>query len=187
MKHLSWVGLFVLALAVVAPAGASTFVALSQQELVAQSDAVVQGRVLEVNSFWSPSGRMILTEALVQVEERIAGQAPTVVVLRTAGGTVGGYTVKAHGFPEFEAGDRLVLFLKNGSGVAEVTGYRQGQYQIVRDKSGVEMAVPSIGEGVRLLRKDGTEAAVPRAVRLDQLKSEVRAMAAQARRRPLAN
>lgn len=188
MKHSSWIGLFLLALAILAaPAAASTFIALNQQELVGQSDAVVQGRVLKVNSFWSPSGRMVLSEVMVQVEEKILGDAPGVVILRTAGGTVGGYTVEAHGFPSFKAGDRAVLFLRNSANVAEVTGYRQGQYQIVRDKSGVEMAVPTLGPNVRLLHRDGTPAAAPKAVRLDEFKARLRADAVRARDRHFEN
>ncbi|HSG41243.1 MAG TPA: hypothetical protein VLE27_16505, partial [Thermoanaerobaculia bacterium] len=188
MKRTSWMGLFLLALAVVAaPAAASTFIALDQQELLAQSDAVVEGRVLKVSSFWSASGRMIVTEVMVQVEEKILGNAPGVVVLRTAGGTVGGYTVEAHGFPKFEVGERAVLFLQNSANVAEVTGYRQGQYRIVREKSGVEMAVPALGPNVRLLHRDGTPAAAPKAVRLDQLKAQLRAEAVRDRGRHLEN
>ena len=68
MKRLVWLALFAMMLAVI-PAGASTFQALSRGELKAQSDAVVQGKVLQVNSFWSNSGRVIVTEAMVQVDE----------------------------------------------------------------------------------------------------------------------
>jgi hypothetical protein len=171
-----FVGLSVLALSLAAvPAGASTFVAMSRGELVGQSDAVVQGQVLKVNSFWSPSGRIIVTEAMVQVEEMIKGAAPSVVILRTFGGTVGGYTVEAHGFPKFNVNDRVVLFVQNAGDTAEVTGYRQGMYRIVQDKRGVEMAVPTVEAGVRLLTRDGREAAMPKAMRLDAFKEMVRA------------
>ena len=67
MRRFLWMSLVGLLLAAV-PAAASTFLAMTQHELVAQSDAVVQGKVLKVSSFWSPSGRVIMSEALVQVE-----------------------------------------------------------------------------------------------------------------------
>lgn len=184
MKRSVWIAL-TLALAAFIPVGASTFLALSPDELVAQSDAVIQGRVLKVSSFWTPSGRLIVSEAMVQVEETIAGRAPGVVILRTAGGTVGGYSVVAHGFPRFDVGDRVVLFVSGADGTAEVTGYRQGQYRIVRDKAGVEMAMPALGEGVRLLHRDGTPAAAPKAVRLDSFKAQIRDRAERVR--PLEN
>ncbi|HEY3570898.1 MAG TPA: hypothetical protein VGP73_23410 [Thermoanaerobaculia bacterium] len=173
MRRFLRMGLVALLLAAV-PAGASTFVALSQHELVAQSDAVVQGRVLKVSSFWSPSGRVIMSEALVQVEEKVRGNAPSVVKVRTFGGTVGGYTVEAHGFPKFAVNERVVLFLQNANDTAEVTGYQQGQWRIVNEK-GVEMAVPAVDGGATLLGRDGRPAAARKAMRLDALKNLVRA------------
>lgn len=178
MKRFVWLGLVALALAVAVPAGASTFVGLTHDEMVAQSDAVVEGEVLNVHSFWSRSGRLIVTEAIVRVNETIVGEAPTSIILRTFGGTVGGYTVEAHGFPKFEKGQKLLLFVDNqADGTAEVTGYRQGQYQIVRDRAGVNMAVPTLEPGVRLLTRDGRAAARPQAVQLDVLKNQIRGAA----------
>lgn len=185
MKRTVWIGLSALVLAFAIPAAASTFVALTPGELVAQSDAIVQGRVLKVSSFWSPSGRLIVSEAMIEVEETIAGRAPSVVVLRTAGGTVGGYTVEAHGFPKFAVNDRLVLFVQGAGDLAKVTGYQQGQYRIVRDKAGVDMAVPVLGEGVRLLRRDGGTVELPKAAPLAGFKAGIRAEAL--RNRPFEN
>jgi hypothetical protein len=173
MKRLVWLALFAMMLAVI-PAGASTFLAMSPGQLRAQSDAVVQGKVLQVNSFWSSTGRVIVTEAMVQVEEKIRGEAPSVVIVRTFGGTVGGYNVEAHGFPKFAVNDRVLLFLQDTEDVTEVTGYRQGQYRIVMDKAGVEMAVPTVEHGVRLLNRDGSAAAMPKALRLDEFKTFIR-------------
>jgi len=175
MRRFVWLGVFALALAVAVPAGASTFIAMSTDELVAASDAVVQGEVLQVHSYWNKSGRLIVTEAIVRVTDTITGNSPSVVVLKTFGGTVEGFTVEAHGFPTFERGQELLLFVDNqADGSAEVTGYRQGQYRVVRE-AGVEMAVPALEQGVTLLRADGQPAARPKAQRLDALKASVRA------------
>jgi hypothetical protein len=174
MKRFNGAGVVALMLALVVPAGASTFVAMSRQELVSQSDAVVQGRVLKVSSFWGQQGRVIMTEALVQVEEKIRGNAPSVVVVRTFGGTVNGYTVEAHGFPKFAVNERLVLFLQNANETAEVTGYQQGQYRIVRDKSGVDIAVSAVDGGATLLGRDGRAVTMPKAMKLDALKNLIR-------------
>jgi hypothetical protein len=175
MKRLVWLGVLALALAVVVPAAASTFVALSHQELVAQSDAVVQGRVLKVSSYWGQGGRVIMTEAVIQVEEKIRGNSPSVVVVRTFGGTVGSYSVEAHGFPKFAVNERLVLYVHNANDVAEVTGYQQGQYRIVRDRAGVEMAVSAVDGGATLLGRDGRPVTTQKVVRLDTLKNMIRA------------
>ena len=172
MKRLNLWCVVALVLALVVPAGASTFIALSRHELIAQSDAVIQGRVLKVNSFWGQQGRIIVTEALVQVEEKIRGNAPTVVRVRTFGGSVGGYTVEAHGFPTFNVNDHVVLFLHNANDTAEVTGYRQGQWRIVEYK-GVQMAVPTAEAG--LILRDGRRAPAEKALPLDTFKNMIRA------------
>jgi hypothetical protein len=171
-----FVSLAVLALVLAAiPAGASTFVALSRAELTAQSNAVIEGEVLKTNSFWSRSGRLVVTEVMVQVTDKIAGEAPSVVIVRTFGGQVGGYNVEAHGFPKFAVGERVILFLQNqADGTAEVTGYRQGQYRVVRE-AGVEMAIPTIEAGVNLVRPDGQTVIRPKAERLDVLKGRIAA------------
>ena len=173
MKRLSIV-LFLSVLATL-PLGASTFMAMDRAELIANSEAVVQGTVLKVNSFWDPSGRMVMTEALVRVEDTIIGQAPSIVRVQTFGGNVDGFIVEAAGFPEFKAGERMILFLSpEKQGIAKVAGYQFGQFHIRRDKAGVEFAVSAIDAGVNVVTKDGRPFARPQAVRLDTFKDQVR-------------
>lgn len=174
-----------LLLAVVAaiPVGASTFLAMDQKALVRDSSAVVQGRVLQINSFWDPSGTMVKTEALVQVDDVVFGEAPSVVVVETFGGKVGNLYFEAHGFPQFTVNEELLLFLETEKdGVQRVAGYQQGQFRIVRDKSGVELAIPALDLEANLLTKDGRRAARPQALRLATLKSQIRAEADRAGR-----
>ncbi|HXT22965.1 MAG TPA: hypothetical protein VN923_19610, partial [Thermoanaerobaculia bacterium] len=95
----SFLGVGVLLLA--APAYGSTFLHMSRAELTKKASAVVVGNVLSVESFWTKSGRIIVTEAMVEVEDAVLGETPSVVRVRTFGGTVNGYTVEAHGFPTF--------------------------------------------------------------------------------------
>jgi len=106
----SFLGVGLLLLAV--PAGGSTFLHMSRAELAAKASSVVLGNVLSVESFWTKSGRIIVTEAMVEVEDAVLGEAPSVVRVRTFGGTVNGYTVEAHGFPTFAKGERVLLFLE---------------------------------------------------------------------------
>jgi hypothetical protein len=183
MKRLVSIGVLLLVVAVAIPGGASTFLRLTPGELIRGSAAVVQGEVLKVSSFWEPSGRIIVSEALVQVEERIFGEAPSVVVVRTFGGTVNGFTVEAHGFPKFQRSERVLLYLEpEKNGASRVTGYQQGHYRIVRDKAGVEIAVPTLDEGAHVITRDGRPAAAAKAVRLDLLKESIRNEARRAGR-----
>lgn len=176
MKRLWVIGAVGLLLAAV-PATASTFLAMSQEELVAGSSAVVVGRVLQVSSFWNDEGTAIMTEAAVRVEETVVGDSPTVVVVRTFGGEVGGLRIDALGFPTFRAGQRLLLYLRDAGATAEVVGYRLGEYKLVTRSDGIEVAVPTVDAEVALLNRDGTAAERPRAMALDALKLKIRAAA----------
>ncbi|HYO13861.1 MAG TPA: hypothetical protein VE685_11765 [Thermoanaerobaculia bacterium] len=174
----------VLLLALAAmPAMASTFIKMNQKDLVRDSAAVIQGEVVQVNSFWEPTGTIIVTEALVKVEDVVFGNAPSVAVVRTAGGEVDGFYIEAHGFPVFKAGERVLLYLEpERDGYSRVTGYRQGQYQIVRDKAGVEYAVPTYEDAAGLVGADGRPAPVEKTIRLDVLKETIRGEARRAGR-----
>jgi hypothetical protein len=167
--------LAVLVLLPTLPAVASTFVAMTPGELIAHSDAVVVGDVIHVESFRDPSGRAIVTQAMIRVEETLTGSSPTVAVVQTFGGTVDSYTVVAHGFPTFTEGDRLVVFLEeHADGIAEVVGYRLGQYRVITNRFGQEIAVPTLEKNVSLLRPEGGEAVRPQAMPLSTLKTLIR-------------
>ncbi|MES1244120.1 MAG: hypothetical protein ABUT39_21125 [Acidobacteriota bacterium] len=173
MKRAVWIPVLALALAGI-PAAASTFLALDREELVEQADAVVAGRVVEVTSFWNAEHTAILTEAVLEVEDTLVGSSPAYVNLRTFGGQVGNYRIVAHGFPTFQLGERLVLFLEpEQDGAQRVLGYQQGQYRI-REQQGREMAVPVIDFGARILRPDGTEAPAPKAMPFADFKQQIR-------------
>jgi hypothetical protein len=181
MKRLVSIGLL-LALVAAIPVGASTFLKMDQKALIRDSAAVIQGQVIRVNSFWDPSGRIVMTEALVRVEEKILGDTPSVVVVRTFGGTVGNFTVEAHGFPKFQTNEKVLLYLEpEEDGASRVAGYQQGQFRVTRDKAGVEIAVPAV-EGANIVTPDGRPAAKAQALRLDELKQSIRNEARRAGR-----
>jgi hypothetical protein len=183
MKH--WIVVCAaLALAAGAPAGASTFLEVSHEELVEKADAIVQGRVIDVASFWNRQGTVIMTEAVVEVEDTILGRDRSHVRVVTFGGTVGDYRIVAEGFPTFEKGQRVLVFLeparRGEDGAQRVLGYRQGEFDIRQDKEGREIAVAAWeADTVHIVRKDGTEAQAPRAMVLSELKSWIRETAAR--------
>lgn len=183
MKSTVWTVLFLCFLALAVPAGASTFLALSQEEMAEQADAVVLGKVLTVDSYWNAAGTVIVTEAMVEIEEKVLGDTPEHVRLLTFGGEVADYKIVAHGFPTFQKGERLLVYLEPAKdGFRRVLGYQQGQYRIRKDKQGKDIAVPTLDLGAHVLLKDGTAAPAPRTIALDQLKSQIRDAAGQAGR-----
>lgn len=174
MKNRVLVGLAVACLIAAAmPAAASTFLAMSQEELMTSSAAVVQGQVLEVRSFWNDDHTNIISEARIEVTDLLAGDAPAVVTVRTFGGEVGNYRVEALGFPKFSPGEKAVLYLRADGDAFRVAGYAQGFYRIRSTAKG-ELAVPTLGEGVRLFKPDGQLAPAPATVQLDDFKNQIR-------------
>jgi hypothetical protein len=174
----------VLCVAAAVPAAASTFIRMTTREMLAESAAVVDGEVLSVSSFWDEAGIIIVTEAVVLVREAVVGDTPGAVTVRTWGGTVGGYTIEAHGFPEFRVGERLLLFVGDEKdGWARVVGYRQGQYRIGQDRTGAEVAIPTYeAHEAAMVTPDGREGAPPRPYRLAAFKDHLRAEAARVTR-----
>jgi hypothetical protein len=182
-----WQALLALALLLVSvPAGGSTFLHMSRGELAAKAAAVVTGEVLEVSSFWDQEGRIIISEAMVRVDDSLIGESASIVAVRTFGGTVDGFTVEAHGFPVFAAGDRVLLFLegdRRNRDAHRVLGFQEGHYRLVRDaKSGRELAVPTVDRGAHLLTADGKPAPAPRIIPLADLRNEIRESARRAGR-----
>lgn len=175
------IGLFALALLAVSPVTASTFVAMDQQELIASSGTVIEGRVLSTHSFWNEAGTAILTEAKIEVGDVIAGDAPAIVVVRTFGGQVGNYAIEALGFPKFEQGEEVLLFLnrEKADNSLRVTGYQLGHYEIRPDDTGVATAFPTLEHDVQLLFPDGRKHERPAALPLETLKTQIRERAAR--------
>lgn len=162
-----------LLLAVTLPAAASTFLAMDQDELMVSSKAVVQGKVLNIRSFWNEDRTAIVTEASVEVTDLVVGDAPAVVTVRTFGGEVGNYRLEAHGFPTFAAGQEVLLYLAEDGNAYRVSGYRQGHYRL-RDGAKGKIAVPTLEQGVRLFTRDGKIAPRPQPMQLETLKDNIR-------------
>ena len=110
------------------PATASVFLKMDQSELIAKASAIVDGRVIKVDSFWNDEHTAIHTEAVVAIDDFVAGDAPATVVIRTPGGQVDDYVIEAVGCPQFEKGQRVLLFLTPDRGdMFRVLGYQQGR------------------------------------------------------------
>lgn len=157
------------------PLAASTFVAMTEDELISRSDMVIQGEVVNVQSHWSQSGRVVVSDATIRVDEVMIGDSPAVVQVRTFGGRVNDFIVETHGFPAFETGEKVLLYLyeEPADRSLRVLGYQQGQFRVVTRLDGVTLAVPQVDEDARLLRPDGTPVPVPESVEIGAFKSRL--------------
>lgn len=159
------------------PAAASTFLAMGPDELVAKADAIVVGEVVSVESYWNEKGTLIVTDAVIAVEESLIGDKQGTVVVRTIGGTVGEYTVVASGHPTFEQGERLLVFLTpRKDGTDRVLGYRQGQFRIITGDDGLDVAVSTLTEdpSVQLVNPEDKVQRLPASLPLERLKQMLR-------------
>lgn len=119
MKSVRRLAVLALALAAVVaaapPAAATTYVPVADRALLAEAAAVVEARVLSVES--APvAGRWPATDYLVEVDKLVAGDIPgRNLIVRLPGGTrPDGSGVELYGIPRFGVGEEVFLFLQPG-------------------------------------------------------------------------
>ena len=112
---------------------------MSTEHLTRASDLVALGAVESAVAGWGADGTTIVTTATVVVAEVIRGQsASRKIEVEYAGGEVGDIGLKVSDEPGMKTGERVLLFLKRGTGPGETGKYRlvgkaQGKYSIGPD------------------------------------------------------
>ena len=108
---------FTLALAAAAlfaaPAGATTLMRAGLDELVRGNETVVQGKVVDIHSYWNADHTFILTDVRVRPNTffKGLGRSSEDVTYTLPGGTVGETSVILIGMPELVPGSEYLLFL----------------------------------------------------------------------------
>ncbi len=116
------------------PLQCATLERLSLDDMIAQSTAIVRGKV--TSSYVAPSGRLLFTHYVVQVLEQLKGPAGTTVDIAVPGGTANNVRQIISGAPELTPGQQYVLFLWAGkSGVTQIIGLTQGLFSVAADTS----------------------------------------------------
>ena len=170
----------------VAPAEGSVVEGLELEELVAEADRIVLGRVLLSESFLRSNGQ-IWTWHRIEVERAIGGSAPAEdeVIVETMGGQIGEIGMRVEGEAAFQVGERVLLFVHGGGAYKafRTVGMAQGVMRIRRE-NGAE-TVRQSHEGLMLVRRDAEGrlkrnfGAVPEPERLDEFLSKLRKIATQ--------
>ena len=130
-------GLFLFLLGTGA-AHAITTVPRDFDALVQRADTVFKGTVTDKVSRWTGAAenRHIVTFVTFRVEETYKGASAPEQKLRFLGGTVGDDTLEVPDMPQFEMGQRAVLFVvNNGKQFCPLVGIRQGRFHVVRDEA----------------------------------------------------
>jgi hypothetical protein len=143
-----------LALAMHAPARATTVVPVDDADLIDDAASILVARVAAIRSHWDPARRQIFTDVTLALDEVLAGPPlPPTVTIRQPGGRVGGLEAWIDGAPEFHVGERALLFLSVApDGTLRVAHLHEGKFRVlVEPESGGESAVRVRGGQVRVL------------------------------------
>lgn len=128
----TWLATFSFAVA----AAAMSVVPPTFPELVAEAETIVRGSVTDVRTeeFDSPQGRGIRTLVTVRVERTLKGAPGPTLTLSVLGGTVGRRTLGIAGMPQFQVGDRQIVFVAdNGRVFCPLIGIGHGRYHVRTD------------------------------------------------------
>ena len=136
-------------LAGVSLTAASTFLRVDIPTLKRMSESVVQANVVDVRSAWNEERTGIFTYVTLAVKGRLHGNADNQIVVRVPGGTVGDFTTKMDGAPEFQVGDDIVAFIARWQdGVPMIAGYAAGVSKVNRDRLGNKMLAGGLADGL---------------------------------------
>jgi hypothetical protein len=164
-----------LATVVAVPVSGMVVVPAAFGEMVAASQTVVHGQVIDLRAFETNGRRRIETVVTLRVVDAFKGNPGETVSFRVPGGEVGRYRRVIVGAPRFARGDEVVLFLKGSAPALPVPfGLGQGVYRVVRAGDGGVTVTPLVNsEPGRLQRGDPDR----RPLTLSAFATRVRALA----------
>lgn len=157
-------------------ADASTFLHMSDIDLVQGTEIVVEGQVFDQTPFQREDG-VIVTDSVIRVREVVIGdEVPKFITVRTIGGQIGDTVVEATGFPTFGRDEHLVLFLHQHpmDGSLRVLGYQQGHFLVQESPDGPPVAIPALDGGARFVTPGGQAPPKPEPEALSAFKERIR-------------
>lgn len=129
--------------ALAATAEASTLVPMSDRDLTASAAAIVEATVVDVEPLYIAERQAVYTYVTVDVERTLKGDVPPgMLVLRQLGGAAAERATVIFGAPEFDEGERVVLFLNaDDDGALHVAHLRFGLLRVGTDATTGETIV----------------------------------------------
>lgn len=116
---------------------ATTVLPMSFREIVEEAELIFTGEVIDVRSAWQPDrdGRHIVTIVTFNVDRVLKGRVGLRTELTFLGGTIGRQHFEIVGMPQFEIGERSVLFVAADPNAASpLVGFWHGRFRIVHDR-----------------------------------------------------
>lgn len=158
---------FLLAFAVAA--GGSIIPRMSLEEMVSESDSIVDGVVESVESRWED--RMIFSYITIRIDDSMKGPRSRTAVVRQVGGRIGNRMLDVPGMPVFDTGDRVVVFLGDTrNGTYHVVGMAQGRYRVQNDRAVAHLTGADFVDPRREIQGVSTTVSM----RVDALKARIR-------------
>lgn len=106
-------------------------------QLVGEADAIYRGRVAAVQArrvAAADGSSLIKTFVTFQIDRTLKGLERKETVLEFLGGTVGDETWEVGGMPQFNVGQRSIVFVqKNGVQLCPLVRVMHGRYHVARD------------------------------------------------------
>lgn len=115
---------------------ATTMIRFSTEELTVTSELVAEGTVTEIDSRFHTEHEYIYTYVTIDVAQVLKGSSTSSsIVLEELGGTANGMHVRVPGAPEFEVGERVIVFTewKDNTGHYRTVAMAQGKFSVVED------------------------------------------------------
>lgn len=116
-------------------------VPVTTQELTERSRIIVIGTVINKSSAWDNWGRELYTYITLRVDNTIKSNKPgSDITIRQLGGKVGDIESRVQGLPDFEKGERVLVFLGpyTGTPYYGLIDWVAGKYTIKKDKKFIE-------------------------------------------------
>jgi hypothetical protein len=163
------------------PLGATVILPAEFGEIVAGSQIIVHGRVIDVRSEWVDGRNHIDSLVTIQPSTFYRGSPVATITFRTPGGQVGRYKSVTVGAPEFLRGDEAVLFLRGSApAIPSVFGLNQGVFRVRVDARGQRSVIlPALiarGAAPELIVRGARER---RPLSLEQFGAQVRSVLLQ--------
>lgn len=132
---------------------ATQIVYSSPKQLGQQSETVVRGKVLSVESYWNDTHTKILTRTRIGVDETYKGTEQPAVDIVQLGGVVDNVRVTVHGALQWRVGEEVLLFAERYDATSfRVCGFSQGKFHVERDPdTGVAYVTSPALDGVELV------------------------------------
>jgi hypothetical protein len=119
---------------------ATSYPALSFEEIVARADVVFVGDVVDVRPFvvTTRGETIVKTRVVFSVRDAIWGTTSSLEILEFLGGEVGDLELSVAEMPRFVVGERRVMFSYRKRSINPVVGFVQGALRVQPDAAGVE-------------------------------------------------